>query len=165
LQEINKKMQQDKEAPAPDLVSDAGVSDKAGIDKTVLNEDALNEFSKRVAGDSEVQAPPDAEKRTFNENDILGDFDRDEKGNVIVLQEEGGRYVDKQGRPVNEKGYLLNQSTGDIIENQNKKKMFDKQEIDEKGEIPAPFCVEKHNFNPFNLRGNFDYNKQGQPVI
>ena len=29
--------------------------------------------------------PPNAELRTFNENDILGDFDRDEKGNVVVL--------------------------------------------------------------------------------
>jgi hypothetical protein len=39
--------------------------------------------------------PPDSNKRTFNENDILGDFDRDEKGNVIVLQDENGNYVDK----------------------------------------------------------------------
>lgn len=32
-----------------------------------------------------VEAPPNSDKRNFNENDILGDFDRDEKGNVIVL--------------------------------------------------------------------------------
>ena len=34
-----------------------------------------------------VQVPPEANKRTFNENDILGEFDRDEKGNIILLQD------------------------------------------------------------------------------
>ena len=33
--------------------------------------------------DPKVQVPPEANKRTFNENDILGEFDRDEKGNII----------------------------------------------------------------------------------
>jgi hypothetical protein len=37
--------------------------------------------------------------------------------------------------------------------------MFDKEDIDERGEIPMPFCVEKYNFNPFNIRGNFDYDR------
>jgi hypothetical protein len=64
-----------------------------------------------------VQVPPDKEKRNFNENDILGDFDRDEKGNVIVLQDDAGNYVDKRGRAVNERGYLKDVQTGDIIEN------------------------------------------------
>jgi len=26
--------------------------------------------------------------------------------------------------------------------------MFDKKELDDRGEVPAPFNVEKHNFNP-----------------
>lgn len=30
-------------------------------------------------------SPPDAERRNFNVNDVLGDWDRDEKGNVIVV--------------------------------------------------------------------------------
>jgi hypothetical protein len=33
-----------------------------------------------------IDVPPNAELRTFNENDILGDLDRDEKGNVVVLE-------------------------------------------------------------------------------
>lgn len=66
---------------------------------------------------------------------------------------------------MNERGYLIEQDTGDIIENQNNKKMFDHGDIDERGEIPAPFCVEKYNFNPFLMRGNFDHDKQGRPQI
>lgn len=54
--------------------------------------DSLADFTKK---EPEIQVPPNSNNRTFNENDILGDFDRDEKGNVIVLQDENGEYVDK----------------------------------------------------------------------
>lgn len=70
----------------------------------------------RETKDPRVQVPPEANKRTFNENDILGDFDRDEKGNIILLQDQNGNYIDKLGRRVNERGYLVNPH-GDIIEN------------------------------------------------
>lgn len=43
--------------------------------------------------------------------------------------------------------------------------MFDSKEIDERGEIPSPFCVEKYNFNPHNIRGDFDYDKFGKAVV
>jgi hypothetical protein len=76
------------------------------------------------------------------------------------LQDKDGNYVDKRERRVNERGYLIDPTTGDIIEMHEKKKMFDKEEIDERGEIPAPYCVEKHNFNPFKLRGDFDIDRQ-----
>jgi len=29
--------------------------------------------------------------------------------------------------------------------------------MDERGEVPAPFCIEKYNFNPHNIMGDFDY--------
>jgi hypothetical protein len=43
--------------------------------------------------------------------------------------------------------------------------MFDKKDIDEKGEGPAPFNLEKHNFNPHQTRGDFDYDRNGKPVV
>lgn len=43
-----------------------------------------------------------------------------------------------------------------------KQVMFPKKDIDDKGEVPAPFCVEKFNFNPHNLMGDFDF-VDGQP--
>lgn len=113
-----------------------------------------------------VNVPPNPNQRTFNENDILGEFDSDEKGNIIVLQDKDGNYIDKRGRRVNERGYLIDPQTGDIVEMHAKQKMFGKDEIDERGEIPAPYCVEKHNFNPFKLRGDFDINWQTKkPLI
>ena len=35
--------------------------------------------------------------------------------------------------------------------------MFKDLDMDNRGEVPAPFCVEKFNFNPHNLMGDFDY--------
>jgi hypothetical protein len=109
--------------------------------------------------------PPDSSKRNFNENDILGELDRDEKGNVVVLQDDLGNHVDKYGKPVNERGYLKDPASGDIIENYQKNKMFDHKDIDERGEIPAPFCVEKHNFNPHSVRGDLEYDRAGRPIF
>jgi hypothetical protein len=59
-----------------------GVSDTNTHNDIVMAEESLMDFSKK---DPEIMVPPNADKRTFNENDILGDLDRDEKGNIIVL--------------------------------------------------------------------------------
>lgn len=95
-------------------------------------------------------------QRNFNECDILGDFDRDDKGNIIVLQDDEGNIQDKDGNPTNERGYLMDQS-GNILDNHRKRKMFDKTDMDDRGEVPAPYCVEKHNFNPHDIMGDLDF--------
>lgn len=42
------------------------------------------------------------DKRRFNIHDILGNFDRDERGNIIILQDqETGNLIDKDGNRVN----------------------------------------------------------------
>jgi len=113
-----------------------------------------------------VEAPANKDSRSFNECDIIGDFDRDEKGNVIVGDpDEKGQYFDKQGRLTNKRGYLLDPKTGDIINKIDGKKMFGKGELDEKGEVPAPFNFEKHNFNSQSVRGDFDFDQNDKPII
>jgi hypothetical protein len=62
------------------------------------------------------EVPPNAQHRTFNENDILGALDRDEKGNLIKLSNEKGHH-DKNNHLTNQKGYLLNNVTLDVTEN------------------------------------------------
>jgi len=52
-----------------------------------MNEEPLDKFKD----DPEpVAVPPELNNRNFNECDILGDFDRDDKGNIIVLQDDEG---------------------------------------------------------------------------
>jgi len=52
--------------------------------------------------------------RSFNENDILGDLSRDEKGNVVV---EKGQNKDKDGNLINPRGYLVDATSGAVVEN------------------------------------------------
>jgi hypothetical protein len=60
----------------------------------------------------------DPEKRRFNVHDILGDLDRDDKGNLIIPNmSKKGEIFDKNGNRINEKGYLIDGNTGDILEN------------------------------------------------
>jgi len=51
------------------------------------------------------------------------------------------------------------------LNNLNGEKMFNNADIDDRGEVPAPFNVEKHNFNPHRSRGDFYYDRNGKPII
>lgn len=98
----------------------------------------------------------------------MGDWERDERGNIIRIQDKSGTDKDKQGRLTNNKGYLIN-PRGDIVEGVTGKKnvMFTLEDLDERGELPAPFCVEKYNFNPHDMQGDldFDYDEETQQPI
>jgi len=52
---------------------------------------------------------------------------------------------------------LQDPSSGDVLENHTKQKLFDADDMDDKGEVPAPFCVEKFNFNPHDLMGDLEF--------
>lgn len=125
-----------------------------------VNSNVMQDFRNK----QNTNIPPSAFQRTFNENEILGDLDRDEKGNVVVLEDKNGRKHDKKRNPVNVKGYLIDPKSGDVIENATHQPMFEQKDMDERGEVPAPFCIEKHNFNPHNLLGDFDY-QDGKPIL
>lgn len=106
------------------------------MNQTIKMADTLMHDFSGATGDKPIDVPPRHDLRTFNENDILGDLSRDEKGNVIV---ENGQIKDKEGNFINKKGYLIDQDTGAIVESQNFQQMFSPEEIDSRGEIPAPF--------------------------
>ena len=66
---------------------------------------------------------------------------------MIVSSQPGKMLKDKLGKWINKKGYLIDFMTGDIVEIQQGKMMFMNDDVDERGEIPGPFCVEMYNFN------------------
>lgn len=130
-----------------------------------VKENAINSFYKQQRDDI-LEAPPKAGNRKFNECDIIGDFQRDDKGNVVPGEpDQNGRVVDANGKMTNERGYLVDPKTGDIVNNLNGERMFDRKDLDERGEVPAPFCFEKHNFNPHAVRGEFDFDRNGKPIV
>ena len=110
--------------------------------------------------------PVEADRSEFNEIDIVGTLDRDERGNILVPTDENGnkRAFDQEGRPINHYGYLINKETGDIFHNTSLAKVFARRELDERGNIPMPFALEKYNFNPFDLLGTFFYEDPEDPL-
>lgn len=77
--------------------------------------------------------------------EILGDFDKDENGNFKIIVDptepftgKRANYLDKQGRPVNDKGYLIDREEGHII--------------DKKGAIVAK-------------KGDLDFNERGDAIV
>jgi hypothetical protein len=60
---------------------------------------------------------------------------------------------------------LVNPKTGDVIENISFQKMFGGGDLDDRGELPGPFCIEKHNFNAHWIMGDFDYTEDGRPKV
>lgn len=111
------------------------------------DEASLNE------GQTTTMFEPELDIRGFNEIDIVGDLDRDDRGNVLLfLDEATGKSVliDAQYRPVNTYGYLVDKATGDIIDGYGRK-VFDRRDLDERGNLPMPYALEKFNFNPFDL--------------
>lgn len=65
---------------------------------------------------------------------------------------------------MNKKGFLID-SKGNVINNLNAKKVFAKKDVDESGDILPPFNVELFNFNPHLVRGHFDFDVNGKPII
>ena len=130
-----------------------------------VQQNALGNFKAQQMQDV-IEVPPLAESRKFNECDIIGDFERDEKGNVVAGEPDArtGKFKDLSGNETNERGYLID-SKGDVINNLNGEKMFGKGDLDERGEVPAPFNVEKHNFNPHLIRGDFDHDRNGRAIV
>ena len=51
------------------------------------------------------------------------------------------------------------------MEKEQGKKIFDKKILDEKGELPPPFNIERFNFNPHDIRGYFDRDPDGNELI
>jgi len=77
----------------------------------------------------------------FELDDILGEFDVDESGNFII-KSENGVMVDNNGKKVNGKGYFIDKDRNII--NQKGLIIFFAHEVNDDGEIPAPFVYEKH---------------------
>jgi len=87
----------------------------------MVKSNALQDFGGKDVG---IECPPTAQSRRFNECDVIGRLDRDEKGNVISAQDQNGDYRDKDGRLTNERGYLIDEKTGNIVNNLNGGTMF-----------------------------------------
>lgn len=110
-------------------------------------------------------------QRTFNVNDIVGDFQRDADGSIhdrdYTLSKSG--YHDRKGNLVNDRGYLIDKNTGDVRSMYTFDVVFAKHKLlgigENRTELPLPFRIEKFNFNAHECLGNFDYDQREKPII
>lgn len=144
------------------MMRSISINDDEKMNQTVaVNQNAIKNFSKKEAL---IMVPPMAFLRQFNEYDVLGDLDRDDKGNLVILQDRNGLTKDKNRNQVNKKGYLIDPKTGDVVDNMQRQQMFLQKDLGSNGELPAPFNIEKFNFNPHCLMGDFDF-RDGKPAV
>ena len=73
----------------------------------------------------------------FNVKNVLGNFEMDPLGNPILDKNATGELIDRDGKKVNARGYLID-NNGNVVD-KNNKIMFDKDILDEEGEIPKVF--------------------------
>jgi hypothetical protein len=91
----------------------------------------------------------------------MGNLDMEPNGDLALKNDPQTRgYVDKDGRPVNERGYLVNDQ-GHVVA-KNGQKIFDANHLDN-GEIPKIFPFTK--FNNKNVLGNFEMDPVGIPIL
>ena len=98
--------------------------------------------------------------RKFDIRDVIGDFDKDPNGDIILGKDRNGHNIDKKGRRVNEKGYLID-SRGNVI-NKEKKVIFERKHLKD-GEIPKIFPFSK--FNIGDITGDLEYDQNVRPVL
>lgn len=101
----------------------------------VIDKDNRPIFFKDQLTDDEI--PKILPFTKFNLKNVLGDFEMDPLGNPILDKDKKGNKVDRQGRRVNSKGYLIDDG-GNVI-NKNSKRMFSKQMLDHEDDIPKVF--------------------------
>ena len=160
IEKMSKKLEEDQ------IIKEIKENEKesSGVDQSLSESekgmpDSDSEEEKRL----ENMVNP--EKRRFNVNDILGDFDRDERGHPLILQDKKGELIDKGGHRVNEKGYLVDPKTGNILEKEKGRTVFNAEDLDERGELPPPFNLERYNFNGHDVRGYFDRDPNGNEIF
>lgn len=77
-------------------------------------------------------------------------------------------YKDFDGLPVNEKGYLINETNGAIYSKFTFEDQFYPitQSVEDYGELPLPYRLERFNFNAHAIMGNFDFDKiNNKPIF
>ena len=91
----------------------------------------------------------------------MGDFNREANGQIIIKVGEDGKFRDLKQRIVTSHGYLLS-NKGEILSNRRLNFVMFKKLAD--GELPAPFCLEKFNFSPWEILGSLVYDDVADPL-
>ena len=137
--------------------------DGHAVNRSMLDTEEASAIGSALNGSVFNYPDDNDEYRSFNEIDIVGDLDRDDRGNLVLTRFDGKQGQDRRGSAVNQYGYLID-FQGNVINNKTGRVAFAYKDLDEKGNLPMPYSVEKYNFNPFDLLGTFFYDDFDDPL-
>jgi len=89
--------------------------------------------------------------RRFDITDCIGQVDRDSNGELVPQTDANGRLIDNLGRPINSKGYLIDEF-GNVVDKDGRQ-IFDRKHLAD-DEIPKILPFTK--FNIKNVLGDFE---------
>jgi hypothetical protein len=98
--------------------------------------------------------------RRFDITDTIGQVDKDADGNMVLKKDAQGKLTDNLGRPINSKGYLIDDS-GNVIDKDGRQ-IFEKKNL-LSDEIPKILPCTK--FNVKNVLGDFEMDPLGNPIL
>jgi len=117
-------------------------------------------FDRKQLDDGDMQKLLNYNGKRFDIKDVIGVFDKDGNGSIILQRGNNGSFTDNVGRNVNEKGYLID-SDGNIIDREGKH-IFSAKHL-KNGEFPKIFLFTK--FNIENIMGDFEMSPLSEPIL
>lgn len=111
----------------------------------------------------ELPLPYRMERFNFNPHQCFGNFEYDDDEKPMILQDVYGHQMDRNWRPVNASGWLVDQD-GNVIDNQGHIKFIHSQLI-EKGQVPNLLNFEGRSYRIQNIMGIFERDIQTKEII
>lgn len=98
--------------------------------------------------------------RRFDITETIGQIEKDKNGEIIPQTDAKGKLIDNLGRPINSRGYLVDEN-GNVIDKDGRP-IFYKDQLED-DEIPKILPFTK--FNLKNVLGDFEMDPLGNPIL
>ena len=145
MQDSDMEIVMEEEAEIDDQYTKGIIKDVIeGLSETSHRDEFGAEKKKAKRGQEPLRPIPD-----FEFADIMGEFEIDDAGNYIILRGEAGELLDRNERPVNKRGYLVDK-LGNVV-NTKQEIILTASELDSDEEIPASYGFEKRKQTLLNM--------------
>ena len=145
MQDSDMEIVMEEEAEIDDQYTKGIIKDVIeGLSEMSHRDEHGAEKKKAKRGQEPLRPIPD-----FEFADIMGEFEIDDAGNYIILRGEAGELLDRNERPVNKRGYLVDK-LGNVV-NTKQEVILTASELDSDEEIPASYGFEKRKQTLLNM--------------
>jgi len=145
MQDSDMEIVMEEEAEIDDQYTKGIIKDVIeGLSEMSQRDEFGAEKKKTKKGQEPLRPIPD-----FEFADIMGEFEIDDAGNYIILRGEAGELLDRNERPVNKRGYLVDK-LGNVV-NTKQEIILTASELDSDEEIPASYGFEKRKQTLLNM--------------